>query len=252
VVFKRPERRPRQRAAREPASPAKRGLGWVFAGVLICWAFVLGILVGQGSLATPEQVAWVKQALGLERLLGSEPAPPPQRLTEAQFSFYDRVKQQRQTAPEQPAAPGKATAKTPPAPAVAPKPDAPPAPAQATATEAKAAAEAKSGSEGNATPKAKPAEPPAPAGSAAPTQAEGNGRFAVQVASFSEENQAVNLVRRLQASGYRAYSLMVDVKGAGRRYRVRVGPYEQLDEAQGAAGRIRLQHKLAAYVTRRE
>lgn len=55
----------------------------------------------------------------------------------------------------------------------------------------------------------------------------------MQVASFSEENQAVNLVRRLQASGYRAYSLMVDVKGAGRRYRVRVGPYEELDDAQG-------------------
>ncbi|MBU4603355.1 MAG: SPOR domain-containing protein [Proteobacteria bacterium] len=45
---------------------------------------------------------------------------------------------------------------------------------------------------------------------------------------------------------------MVDVQGAGRRYRVRVGPYAQLDAAQGAAGRIRLQHKLAAYVTRRD
>jgi DedD protein len=201
-------------------------------------------------------VAWVKQALGLERLLGSEPAPPPQRLTEAQFSFYDRVKQQRQTAPEQAAPPGKTNAKTAPAPAAAPKPDAHPAPAQTPANEAKAAAETKPASEANATPEAKPA----PEGNAAPkdkpaeapTQAEGKGRFAVQVASFSEENQAVNLVRRLQASGYHAYSLMVDVKGAGRRYRVRVGPYEQLDEAQGAAGRIRLQHKLAAYVTRRE
>lgn len=245
MAFKRPERRPRQRAAREPTSPAKRGLGWAFAGFLICWAFVLGILVGQGSLATPEQVAWVKQALGLERLLGSEPAPPPQRLTEAQFSFYDRVKQQRQTAPEQPAPPGKTTAKPSQTPtAAAPQQDALPDPAQAPAPEAKAAAETQAASGDKAAPEAKPAS--------APAQAEGKGRFAVQVASFSEKNQAVNLVRRLQESGYRAYSLMVDVRGAGRRYRVRVGPYEQLDEAQGAAGRIRLQHKLAAYVTRRE
>ena len=72
----------------------------------------------------------------------------------------------------------------------------------------------------------------------------------MQVASFSDKNQALNLVRRLQDSGYPAYTLMVDVRGAGRRYRVRVGPYAHLDAAQGAAGRIRLQHKLAAYVTR--
>jgi len=74
----------------------------------------------------------------------------------------------------------------------------------------------------------------------------------VQVASFSDKKQALNLVRRLQDSGYPAYMLPVRVQGAGRRFRVRVGPYGQMDAAQGAASRIRLQHKLAAYVTRRD
>lgn len=194
-------------------------LGWLFAAFLICWAFVLGILVGQGSLATPEQVAWVKQALGLERLLGSEPPPPPQRLTDPQLSFYDRVKEQRQTPAPAPAKP------SPPPPAsTAPAAPAAPAPEPAPA----------------------PAAPPSPASAAA------EKRFTVQVASFSDKSQALNLVRRLQDSGYPAYTLMVDVEGAGRRYRVRVGPYAQLDAAQGSASRIRLQHKLAAYVTRRE
>jgi cell division septation protein DedD len=230
MAAKRPSRSPRQPASKEPSRAPKRALGWLFAAFLICWAFVLGVLVGQGSLATPEQVAWVKQALGLERLLGADPTAPPQRLTEAQLSFYDRVKQQRRTAP---AVPDKPTAKPAAKPPAKP-PEAAPAPQAQTP---------------HAVPAAKPAPTPAPA---APAQAADKGRFTVQVASFSEKDQALNLVRRLQDSGYPAYTLMVDVQGAGRRYRVRVGPYAQLDAAQGAAGRIRLQHKLAAYVTRRE
>ncbi|MBU4565026.1 MAG: SPOR domain-containing protein [Desulfarculus sp.] len=231
MAEKRASRQPRQRAPKESSRSPKRALGWLFAAFLICWAFVLGVLVGQGSLATPEQVAWVKQALGLERLLGSDSTPPPQRLTEAQLSFYDRVKEQRKTSPVAPDAPAKPAAK-PPEPAPAPQAQAP-APA----------------------PTAKPAPAPtAPAQPQGPVQAQPQDkrRFTVQVASFSDKDQALNLVRRLQDSGYPAYTLMVDVQGAGRRYRVRVGPYAQLDAAQGAAGRIRLQHKLAAYVTRRD
>ena len=230
MAAKRPSRQARQRDVKKPASAPKRALGWLFAAFLICWAFVLGVLVGQGSLASPEQVAWVKQALGLERLLGSDPTAPPQRLTEAQLSFYDRVKQQRQTAPAAPAAP--VAPVKPAAKPLAKPPEAAPAP-QAQAP--------------SPAPTAKPA--PAPA---APPQTADKKRFTVQVASFSEKNQALNLARRLQDSGYPAYTLMVDVQGAGRRYRVRVGPYAHLDAAQGAAGRIRLQHKLAAYVTRRD
>jgi cell division septation protein DedD len=208
---------PRQ-TPKEPR-PRSRLAGWLLAAFLICWAFVLGVLVGQGSLASPEQIAWVKQALGLERFWGQETAPPPQRLKDPDLKFYDRVKQQRQTP--------------------APTTDKPAAPQLAAKPETKP--EAKATPKPEAKPAAPAARPPA-----------GDKRFAVQVASFSEKNQALNLVRRLQDSGYPAYMLPVRVQGAGRRFRVRVGPYAQLDAAQGAASRIRLQHKLAAYVTRRD
>ena len=93
---------PRRSPAKEPRSRT-RWAAWLLAAFLICWAFVLGVLVGQGSLASPEQVAWVKQVLGLERFLGSETAPPPQRLKDPELKFYDRVKQQRSTpAPAKP------------------------------------------------------------------------------------------------------------------------------------------------------
>ncbi len=39
-------------------------------------------------------------------------------------------------------------------------------------------------------------------------------------------------MRRLQDGGYPAYTHIVEVQGAGRRFRVRVGPYAQLDAAQ--------------------
>jgi hypothetical protein len=42
------------------------------------------------------------------------------------------------------------------------------------------------------------------------------------------------------------------LEGVGPRYRVRVGPYEDIDLAQGAAGRIRIQHSLPAFVTRED
>ncbi|MCF8116957.1 MAG: SPOR domain-containing protein [Desulfarculaceae bacterium] len=209
------QRGKRPKAPQEPRSRS-RWAAWLLAAFLICWAFVLGVLVGQGSLASPDQVAWVKQALGLERFFGPDTAPPAERLKDPKLKFYDRVKQQRQTAAQPAATPAPAPAKPAPKPEIKPAPQ-PPAKAEAT-----------------------PPEKPA----------EASGRFAVQVASFSDKEQALNLVRRLQDSGYRAYMLMVTVQGAGRRFRVRVGPYAELDAAQGAASRIRLQHKLGAYVTR--
>ncbi len=243
----RPSRPPRQRAPQESSGTSGRLFGWLLAAFLVCWAFVLGVLVGQGSLATPEQVAWVKQALGLERLLGSEPPPSPQRLTDPQLSFYERVKEQRQTPAAPPAKPSPAPHAKPPEAAPASSVPATTAPAAPTAPPAQAAKPAPAVTA--------PATASAPAPSAAPAAPANGGedkRFTVQVASFSDKEQALTLVRRLQDGGYPAYTLIVEVQGAGRRFRVRVGPYAQLDAAQGAASRIRLQHKLAAYVTRRE
>jgi cell division septation protein DedD len=97
--------------------------------------------------------------------------------------------------------------------------------------------------------KAKEASRPA---AQSPPPASQKGEYNVQVASFKEEAQALGLVRQLKEAGLRAYLLRSEVEGVGLRFRVRVGPFMTQDEAQGAASRIRLQQKLAAYVTRGE
>ena len=176
-------------------------LGWALLGVfLICWAFVLGVLVGQGALATPEQMARLQgflTSLPLVQGLWEEKAPPKDnKLSPTELSFYRGVEGE------------------------------PPAPEKAKETSRPAAQ----------------SPPPAPP----------KGDYNVQVASFKEEAQALGLVRQLKEAGLRAYLLRSEVEGVGLRFRVRVGPFMTQDEAQGAASRIRLQQKLAAYVTRGE
>ncbi|MGD8561163.1 MAG: SPOR domain-containing protein [Desulfarculaceae bacterium] len=180
----------------------RRMIWGLLTAFLIVWAFVLGILVGQGVLANPEHLAAAQKWLGLsfqdqEPGPGKAPAPhtqsPPQKL-----SFYQGVQTKEG--------------------AIAPKP----------ASEAKAA---------------KAAQPQAP-----PPK----GSYIVQVASFKEEGQALSLIRSLKAAGFPCYIMQAQVQGVGLRFRVRVGPFAKLEEATGAAGRIRLKHKLAAYVTRQE
>jgi len=71
------------------------GLAWgraLFTLFLTAWAFVLGVLVGQGVLATPEQIHWLKHASGLDVVFDSPAAKPPRDdLTKVQLSFYDSL-----------------------------------------------------------------------------------------------------------------------------------------------------------------
>ncbi|KIX14371.1 hypothetical protein X474_09120 [Dethiosulfatarculus sandiegensis] len=61
----------------------------MFSIFLICWAFVLGIWVGQGKLATEEQLALWQSWMGKQnkpvKTAGTEPLPP------RTLSFYDGV-----------------------------------------------------------------------------------------------------------------------------------------------------------------
>jgi len=66
-------------------------LGWsLLCSLLIVWAFVLGVLVGQGSLATPDQMAawqrWLAKLPGMQPPQvepAAQESPPP-----ADLSFY--------------------------------------------------------------------------------------------------------------------------------------------------------------------
>lgn len=241
---------------------------------LMAWGFVLGLWVGQGSLATPEQVAglrqWASFLPGLGQPAPESPeapadkqAPPP---SPPQLSFYTNLEKGEAPPPSQvalkptePAAPPPPAKppETPAAPAtppakppvygevrpVAPLNPPPPKPAAPMPTPVKPATPVA------AQPPARPATPPAQAATAAQSR---KGRFTVQVASFKEEDQARELLAQLRGGGHPAYMVPVRLEGVGMRYRVRVGPFYDLDVAQGAAGRIRLQLTLAAYVTRED
>lgn len=203
------------------ASPARRLVRLLVVGLLVLWAFVLGILVGQGSIMSPDQVASLKQSLTDLPVVGGwfrEDAPPPtQEADQPQLSFYRELERTKGQGPK-PAAPLKQA--NPPK-----KPELP-------------------GQEAQPTPKPEPmttsAKPP------------DKGAFVVQVASFKKKSQADEMAQRLIKAGQSAYVRQVKLPEVGVRYRVRIGPFPDHETAKAAAGRIRLQKQLAAYVTRED
>ncbi|MBS0291122.1 MAG: SPOR domain-containing protein [Proteobacteria bacterium] len=75
------------------------------------------------------------------------------------------------------------------------------------------------------------AQPPAQA-------AADQGRFIVQVGAFADVDKAREVRDRLERSGLKTYTQVVDTKD-GKRTRVRVGPFESRAEADKAAGRVK-------------
>ncbi|MDE2415408.1 MAG: SPOR domain-containing protein [Comamonadaceae bacterium] len=76
------------------------------------------------------------------------------------------------------------------------------------------------------------AQPPAQAAAA------DQGRFIVQVGAFADVDKAREVRERLERSGLKTYTQVVDTKD-GKRTRVRVGPFESRAEADKAAGRVK-------------
>ena len=204
------------RAAKAP--PARRLVRLLVVGLLVLWAFVLGILVGQGAILSPDQAASLKQSLTSLPVVGGwfrkDPPPSTQESAEHQLSFYRELertkkKSEKTAAPEKPAKkqdlPGQAAQPT-------PKPE----------------------------PVTQAAKPP------------DKGAYVVQVASFKKQDQAQEMAQGLIKAGLSAYVRQVKLPEVGVRFRVRIGPFPDHESAKAAAGRIRLQQQLAAYVTREE
>lgn len=200
------------------ASPARRLVRLLLVGLLVLWAFVLGILVGQGAIMSPDQVASLKKTLTSLPVVGGwfrQDAPPPTpEATEPQLSFYRELERTKSKGAE-PAAPVKPDDK-----------------------------KALPGQTAQPTPKPEPL-----ASSAKPPD---KGTFVVQVASFKKQDQATEMAQRLIKAGLSAYVRQVKLPEVGVRYRVRIGPFPDHESAKAAAGRIRLQQQLAAYVTRED
>jgi hypothetical protein len=99
--------------------------------------------------------------------------------------------------------------------------------------------------------------PPAPAVSAAapvarrsavsaPPPAAGGG-FSVQVGSFAQSEGAEKVAQELEGKGYPVYVTPAAVAGGGR-WRVRVGPVETRDAAEGFAARLKREEQLPTWV----
>jgi DedD protein len=80
-----------------------------------------------------------------------------------------------------------------------------------------------------------------PTAAAAPTPKaadEAKGRFVVQVGAFADAGAARETRGKLERLGLRTYTQVVDTD-AGKRIRVRVGPFASRDDAAKAADRIK-------------
>jgi DedD protein len=65
-----------------------------------------------------------------------------------------------------------------------------------------------------------------------------NGRFVVQVGAFGETTAAREARQKVEKLGLRTYTQVVETD-AGKRIRVRVGPFSSRDEAQQAVAKLR-------------
>ena len=79
--------------ANPQTSPWTKRLGWgVTVTFLVLWSFVLGILVGQGSIMSPKHLKAMQEFMGL----GGEPEPQPLNLAETEdktkMLFYKGTK----------------------------------------------------------------------------------------------------------------------------------------------------------------
>ena len=87
-----------------------------------------------------------------------------------------------------------------------------------------------------------------PTESAAASAASEDGRFIVQVGAFADADKAREARTKVERSGMKTYTQVVDTKD-GKRTRVRVGPFSNRAEADKAAARIKALDLSASVLT---
>lgn len=90
-----------------------------------------------------------------------------------------------------------------------------------------------------------------PAPSPTPAGQEPSSGFVVQVFSGRDQDQAKKVVQALKSDGYKAYLSPVKV-GSQMRYRVRIGPYDDRADAEGAERIVRQKYRYETWVTSAE
>ncbi|MDR1396899.1 MAG: SPOR domain-containing protein [Desulfarculales bacterium] len=252
--------------------PGRAWFRWVTTIILVVWAFILGILVGQGTLANDQQLASLRRLslswFGLSSGQGRQQEQQP--LRDPELSFYDELGRAHDppSRPENdPVPPLRDSAPLPPE--QHPSVSSPPASLPAARAEAPLAPpetgpaalpprldqvrpynpDAPQPSSGGGSQTGSFSPPPAASSGESQTP---DGRFTIQVGSFKEETQAKQLALNLSRNGFPAYISRSQVNNVGLRFRVRVGGYDNLDQAQDVATSLRVRENVTAYVTRNE
>lgn len=154
---------------------------------------------------------------------GSEATPPsPPRLPAEPLAQID-AKPEPKPEPK-PAAKPEPKPEAKPEPKPEPKPEAKP---EAKPLRTEDAARARALLEGRS-PQAQAADP----------AAADQGRFIVQVGAFADADKVREVRQRLERSGLKTYTQLVDTKD-GKRTRVRLGPFDSRAEADKAVGRVK-------------
>jgi cell division septation protein DedD len=222
--------------------------------VVLVVTFLFGVLVGRGARDGAETAGIATNEVapdpGLAPASDSAGPPPAAGTSSAQtpaapaeeLSYAERLL--RDTPPEETLKPAPDTARQAPAPApvvqepVAEKPVAPrPTPAPAAAVPSP--------------PRSTPATSvPAPIVAAPASDPSGPG-FAVQVAAYRDRRDADTLAKQLSAKGYPAF-VMDPVKGTSTAlFRVRVGKYKTLKDAEAIEARLQTAEQLTnAWIAR--
>ncbi len=237
--------------------------------------FLFGVLVGRGvregaataeiassEIAPDPGVAAAADSAPSQAPAGGSASPAPAAPAAEELSYAERLL--RDTPAQETLKPAESQAAPVPAPVVqepvAQKPSAPPpaaapapAPKERTPAAAPPAPVAAAPAPVAATPApqtVKPTAVPAPASVAQASDPSGPG-YAVQVAAYRDRKDADNLAKQLAAKGYPAF-VMDPVKGTSTAlFRVRVGKYKTLKDAEAVEARLQSSEQLTnAWIAR--
>lgn len=182
---------------------------------------------------------------------GAEPAPAASPVqAESSLSEREALEPASASASATPVATAAAPARASEAPAIAPAPAPKAQAASAASADSPAAASRPAPAKAEPKPEAKPtaeavaAKASAPTSSqassptAGPASAPGSGRFVVQVGAFTDPAALREARQRVEKLGMKSYTQEI-VTPAGKRTRVRVGPFATREEADRAGARLK-------------
>ena len=122
--------------------------------------------------------------------------------------------------------------------AMLPAPASKPVPPAQAAVPAPAMPAADDGARARALLEGQPATPPAAAATASASASPAGARVVVQVGAYTDVAKLAEARRKLEALGFKTYTQVVESE-AGKRTRVRVGPFASRAEADKAAARVK-------------